>query len=124
MAKNILVVDDDKDILTSVKMFLQMENYAVDVAENGKKALELLEKKQYDLVVLDMLMPEMSGTDVAQKIRANPKTKNQKIVFMTVITYSKQLKHAVEALKPSAYIQIPIDIDNFKEIIKTLIGKS
>lgn len=69
MAKRILVVDDDLDIRTLVRATLETEGYDVSTAENGEDALKLLKDDSFALVVLDVMMPGMSGTELCQKIR-------------------------------------------------------
>ncbi|MEG2656865.1 MAG: response regulator transcription factor [Clostridium sp.] len=71
MSKNILVVDDDKDIRELVAVYLKTENFNVELAENGEEALELIEKKEFDLVILDVMMPKLNGLDTLIRIRKN-----------------------------------------------------
>ncbi len=101
--KKILIVDDQEDILTSVRMLVESEGYEAKTVNNGKKALKALQQESFDLVLLDVLMPEMSGREVLQKIRADPKLKNQKVAFLTVVQLSETGKDVVEKLKPTAF---------------------
>ncbi|MEG0671734.1 response regulator transcription factor [Clostridium sp.] len=71
MSKNILVVDDDKDIRELVAVYLKTENFNVELAENGEEALELIKKKEFDLVILDVMMPKLNGLDTLIRIRKN-----------------------------------------------------
>ncbi|MCI5639774.1 MAG: response regulator transcription factor, partial [Lachnospiraceae bacterium] len=66
---SILVVDDDKEIADLVEIHLKEEGYAVYKAYSGKEALELFQKEQIDLVLLDIMMPGMDGNEVCSKIR-------------------------------------------------------
>jgi CheY-like chemotaxis protein len=66
--KRILVVDDDAAILRLVATILRRELYVVDTASGGKAALALIELTQYDVVVLDLMMPEVSGLDVLRRL--------------------------------------------------------
>jgi two-component system OmpR family response regulator len=70
----ILVVDDEVKILDLVKNYLEKEGFSVIAAENGKKALKLFEEEKPDLVVLDLMMPEMNGYEVCKKICAASQT--------------------------------------------------
>jgi DNA-binding response OmpR family regulator len=70
-AQRILVVDDDPSIRHMVKMVLETEGYAVDVAEDGFAALRAVDGKQPDCVVLDVMMPGMDGHAVLQRIRSS-----------------------------------------------------
>ncbi len=65
----VLVCDDDREILRSIEIYLKMEGYTVLLAENGRKALELLEKNEVHCVVLDIMMPELDGLETTLKIR-------------------------------------------------------
>lgn len=71
MSKNILVVDDDKDIRELVAVYLKTEDFNVELAENGEEALELIEKSDFDLVILDVMMPKINGLEALIKIRKN-----------------------------------------------------
>lgn len=71
--KVILVVDDDRDIRNMIKIYLQNENFSVILAGNGKEALKILEETRIDLIVLDIMMPEMDGMETCIKIRGKYK---------------------------------------------------
>ena len=66
---NILVCDDDKEIVKAIEIYLSEEGYNVLKAENGKKALDILKNNQVHLAILDIMMPEMDGMEVLEKIR-------------------------------------------------------
>ncbi len=121
MAKKVLIVDDQKDILTSVGMLVEGEGYKAKTASNGKQALAMLKKESFDLVLLDVLMPEMSGREVLQKIRADPKLKKQKVAFLTVVQLSEAGKDIVKKLKPVDYFPKPIKMANFKKRLKKIL---
>ena len=122
--KKILVVDDEKDITESLIMLLDNEGYKVTAVNSGKEALQLLQKEKFDLVLLDILMPEMSGNEVGERIRKNPKTKDQKIVFLTVVTLGEAGKAMIHKLKPVDYIQKPFSTADFRNRIKKLLVKN
>lgn len=70
---NILVVDDDKEIVNAIDIYLKKEGYNVLKAYNGKQALEVIEKNEIHLVILDIMMPEKDGIETLEEIR-NDKT--------------------------------------------------
>lgn len=70
----ILVVDDEERIRRLLKMYLEREEYTVDDAENGEKALEMALAEDYDLIVLDLMMPGMDGIEVCEEIRKHKAT--------------------------------------------------
>ncbi|MGL4571635.1 MAG: response regulator transcription factor [Clostridium sp.] len=80
MRKNILVVDDDKDIRELITVYMQTENFNVDKASNGEEALKLIEEKKYDLVLLDIMMPKIDGLQTLIEIR---KTQTMPVIFLT-----------------------------------------
>ncbi len=120
--KRVLIVDDQEDILTSVGMLVQSMGYEAKTVNNGKKALKALQQESFDLVLLDVLMPEMSGREVLEKIRKDPKLKEQKVAFLTVIQLSEPGKDIVKKLKPIEYFQKPIDVDDFRKRLKKILG--
>ncbi len=78
----ILLVDDDvKNLQVAMSI---LKNYNVIYAQSGEKALELLAKNDFDLILLDVIMPLMDGYHVCSKIKENEKTKNIPIIFLTV----------------------------------------
>ena len=79
----ILIIEDDWDILEVLKLMLEYEGHQVVTAKNGKLALAALTGKPFDVVVMDVSMPEVSGIEVARSLRANPKTAGVDIVFHT-----------------------------------------
>lgn len=123
MAKKILIVDDEKDIAFSVKMLVDGMGFSSSIVNDGKSALEILNKEKFDLVLLDILMPQMSGREVLEKIRASSKLKNQKVAFLSVIQLSPEGKSSIKKLKPVEYFQKPIlDINDFKTKLKRLVS--
>lgn len=83
--KKILLVDDDAHLLELIKTVLKQEEYEVVVAHSGQECLDLLKKMKPDLILLDVMMPDMDGKEVCRRIRSNPETKSLKIAFLTVM---------------------------------------
>lgn len=119
----ILLVDDEVDILKSIGGVIQSMGYEVALAKDWKMALSFLNKDKFDLVILDVLMPEMSGIDVLTKIRENPKLKSQKVVFLSVIDPRPADGDRLDKLSPLGYLQKPIEIDEFKKELKGFLKK-
>ena len=82
----ILVVDDEPDILEFLSYNLEKEGFAVETAENGKQALEKAKKNQPDIVLLDVMMPEMDGIEACRTMREMPQFENTIIAFLTART--------------------------------------
>jgi two-component system alkaline phosphatase synthesis response regulator PhoP len=79
----ILIVDDEDDILQFIRYNLEKENFQVSIASNGKKGLLIAEEENPDLIILDIMMPEMDGVEVCRQLRAKPKFDNTIITFLT-----------------------------------------
>jgi two-component system alkaline phosphatase synthesis response regulator PhoP len=81
--QKILLVDDEPDILEIIGFNLEREGYEVFTAPNGRKALEIARKQKPDLVLLDVMMPEMDGMDTCRELREDPNLKDTLIAFLT-----------------------------------------
>jgi two-component system, sensor histidine kinase and response regulator len=82
----ILIVDDVPKNIQLLGSILKEENYELEFATSGKEALEWLDSKAFDLVLLDIMMPEMDGFEVCRKIKENPLTKEVSVIFLTAKT--------------------------------------
>ncbi|HRH56188.1 MAG: response regulator transcription factor [Chitinophagales bacterium] len=82
----ILVVDDEPDILEFLSYNLEKEGFLVETAENGKQALEKAKKNQPDIVLLDVMMPEMDGIEACRTMREMPQFEHTIIAFLTART--------------------------------------
>jgi DNA-binding response OmpR family regulator len=109
--KRVLLVDDDNDILISMQAAFEPTGAIVETAHDGNKAVELAEKNQPDLVVLDMMLPKRSGFLVLEKIKAK-KPRNTK-PFVVMITGNPGKRHQMyaESLGVSEYLNKPVKLD-------------
>lgn len=123
MAKTIMIVDDEPHIVELEKAILETGGFKTIIANSGAEALKLLEKSKPDLVVLDMMMPGMSGREVCEKIRKNPKTQGLKVIFVTVARFSEVGKMSLKDMKVLDYITKPFDNDDFLNRVKKIVGK-
>ena len=121
MEKRILLVDDDPDILTSMQAAFEPTGALVDTAGNGNKAVELAEKNQPDVVVLDMMLPGRSGFLVLEKIKSR-KPKNAK-PFVIMITGNQGARHKMyaETLGVSEYFNKPVKLDKLVAAAERLL---
>ena len=113
--KHILIVEDEEGIVQFLKQGLEEENYKVSAAPNGLEGLTLFQNEKFDLVLLDWMLPKMTGLEVCQKIReTNSKTP---IIFLTA---KDTVQETVEGLKTGAndYIKKPFSFDELVERIK------
>ena len=120
--KKVLLVDDDQDILTSMQAAFEPTGAVIETASNGNKAVELAEKNQPDLVVLDMMLPGRSGFLVLEKIKAK-KPRNSK-PFVIMITGNQGARHKMyaESLGVSEYLNKPVKMDKLISTAERLLG--
>jgi DNA-binding response OmpR family regulator len=123
LSKTILIVDDEPHIVALEKAVLELKGFKILAAFNGEEALKILEKNKPDLVILDMMMPGMSGREVCEKIRKNPKTKNLKVIFVTVARFSEIGKENLKGMKVLDYITKPFDNDDLVARVNKAIAK-
>ncbi len=118
---NILVIDDERPIRSTLKEILEFEKYKVDDAEDGPSGLSLLDKKKYDIILCDIKMPKMDGIEVLEKII-------EKGVEAPVVMISGHgnVETAVEAIKKGAFdfIQKPLDLNRILVTIRNAMDKS
>jgi CheY-like chemotaxis protein len=102
----ILIVDDLKQNLKLLSYILQAENYQTSLALSGKDALEKLNVLTPDLILLDLMMPDMSGLEVCEKIKSNPDYQAIPVIFLTASQEEHHLKQAY-SLGASDYVTKP-----------------
>jgi DNA-binding response OmpR family regulator len=105
--KKIMVVDNEPDIVDLTRTVLELGGYEVVTAYSGEECLRLLEKEKVDLVLLDIMMPGMSGWDVFNRI--NKKSADVKVAFMSVLEISDKRKQVLIDEGLSDYIMKPFD---------------
>jgi len=112
----ILVVDDEKDVVELLKFLLEKDGHQITTAYNGREALDLIAQNKPELILLDVMMPEMDGYTVQTQLLNNPDTKNIPII---VLTAKGQLKD-VFALSTNvkAYMEKPFDPKSLRVKIK------
>ena len=81
--KQLLLIDDDPNLILLVKDYLEFRGYQVTTAENGREALEILEGETPDMIICDVMMPEMDGYSLVKHVRDNPKTSWIPVLFLS-----------------------------------------
>ncbi len=118
---NILVIDDEKSIRSTLKEILEYEGYKLELATNGKEGLELFEKDNFDIVLCDIKMPEMDGIEVLDKLM-----EKQKDIAVIMISGHGNIETAVEAIKKGAYdfIEKPLDLNRLLVTIRNAMERT
>jgi two-component system, OmpR family, response regulator len=116
----ILVVEDEHKIANSIKKGLEQENYAVDVAYDGETGYDLAFCEEYDLILLDLMLPDMSGIEICSKLR-----KNNNHTPILILTAKGQISDKVEGLDSGAddYLTKPFSFEELLARIRALVRR-
>ncbi|MBW2000402.1 MAG: response regulator [Deltaproteobacteria bacterium] len=126
MAEKILVIDDELDMRIYVSTLLETGGYVPLTAKDGEEGLELARRERPSLIILDILMPGMSGLMVFQALRKDPEMKNIPVVILSAIS-RKSFMHSLKNLsrqardqlsEPSAYIEKPPEPEDLLRAIR------
>lgn len=116
----ILVVDDDEHIQKSLSQYLEMEDFEVEVASSGQEALERAALQAFDLVLLDIMMPEMDGFEVVEILRAQEATSRVPIILLTARGQDTDVLKGYH-LGVSSYLTKPFNLDELVETIRVVL---
>jgi len=120
--KTILVVDDEPDIVNLTQRFLELEDYDTITCNNGKEALKIVEDKYPDivLILLDVMMPGLSGWEVLQNLKGNDLFKDILVVLFTVKSFNEDIQKG-KALGADGYITKPFSGNDLLKYVKKLL---
>ena len=121
--KKILIVDDEKDALFILEKELAGRGYSVISADNGRDALDLAKSQYPDLIILDIWMPEMDGTEVAANLREDPTTKNIPVMFLTCLFSKSEERELGSVAASRVLIAKPYSIEELSAQIEELINR-
>jgi two-component system response regulator (stage 0 sporulation protein F) len=119
MKKHILLVDDTKTVLMSEKMMLGSKDYDITIAVNGMDALEKMDDKRPDLILLDIMMPEMNGIEVLKRIKKIDA--NTRIIMITAFGDVESYLDSME-LGAFEYINKPFETEELLELIERVVA--
>ena len=119
-AKRILIVDDDAEIVESLRYALEAKKYTVLIARDGNQGLAMAERENPDLVILDMMMPKRSGFLVLEKLRRT-RAVPLKVIMITANEGSRHKAYA-EMLGVDDYIRKPFAMERLVESVDRLLG--
>ena len=123
MKDRILVVDDDPDILQFVEMNLDMDGFEPLTAESGRVALELARERPPDLILLDVMMPELDGLTVLRRLRSSPATSSIPVVLLTAKALAEDRVRGLD-LGADDYITKPFDIEELLARVKDVLRRA
>lgn len=119
--KKVLIAEDSSVIQNLTKKILQMQNYEIFSAKNGLQVLEMVEKEDFDIILMDINMPKMDGMECSQKIRAQKDSKKSKIPIVAITGNAKN--YSIEDFNNAGineFLQKPLNFDKLVDMVKNL----
>lgn len=120
MTKRILVVDDEKEFLDLLQYRLNGERYTVTCAGSGTEALAQARKTPPDLILMDLLLPDLDGISVLEILRRQPATRHTPIIMISAVT-SDPTRSAAKVVGASAYLGKPVNFSALKQLLEVLL---
>ena len=122
MAKKILIADDEPNIVVSLEFLMKQKGYDVKTVGNGEDALRSIAEFAPDLVLLDVMMPRLSGYDVCQKMRENPAWAGIRIVMLSAKGRDIEVSKGM-AVGADAYVTKPFSTSDLMAQVRALLGE-
>ena len=120
--KNILVVDDNKDITDMVKEMLELLGHTCSTVNSGQDCLGMLHSNSFDLVLLDVAMPVVTGIDVIKKIREDNTLNHNKVVFFTASSITDSEMEDLKRYGALDCLRKPINIGKLHDLIEKYLN--
>lgn len=120
--KTILLVEDDNSIRDMVRNYLELLNYSVLVASNGKDGIELAKRIMPDLMISDVMMPAMDGFEMKKELAKDDVTATIPFIFLTSLSEKEKFRQGME-LGADDYLNKPVNLDELKNAINTQLKK-
>lgn len=121
--KRILIVDDEISILVPLKFLLERNDYHVSLAQSGKDAFDSIAVNMPDLILLDIMLPDLDGYEIFQTIRRNPEWNAIKVIFLTAKNRDIDIARGMN-LGVDAYITKPFSNADLLAHIRSLLGET
>ncbi len=116
----VIIIDDDREILNFVKISLTNEGFSIDCSTNGKNGLELIKNNNYDIIILDLIIPDTNGEEICKEIRADGNT-----TPIMILSANQKIESKIQILNLGAddYITKPFSIEELKSRIRALLRR-
>ena len=122
MGKKILIADDEPNIVVSLEFLMKQKGYVVRVANTGEEALAAVGEFAPDLILLDVMMPRMSGYDLCQRVRENPAWQAIKIIMLSAKGRDIEVSKGM-AVGADAYVTKPFSTKDLIAKVQELLGE-
>lgn len=114
----VLIIDDNEQITKMISTFLRLNNHKCIIANDGKYGLDTLQKERFDVILLDLAMPELDGYEILEKIKSPDKL--SRIIILTASNITKENQKKFKEIGITTILQKPVDIDVILEKITTI----
>jgi len=121
MAKRVLIADDEPNIVTSLEFLMEQAGLEVRIARNGQEAIELAAAFEPDLILLDVMMPGLSGYQVCQRLKGDPKLRHARVLMLSAKGRDVEVAKGLE-LGADAYITKPFSTRELVAKVRELLG--
>jgi two-component system alkaline phosphatase synthesis response regulator PhoP len=121
MAKRVLIADDEPNIVTSLEFLMEQAGLEVRVARDGQEALEVAAAFEPDLVLLDVMMPQLSGYEVCQRLKSDPKLRDVRVLMLSAKGRDVEIAKGLE-LGADGYITKPFSTRELVARVRELLA--
>jgi two-component system, OmpR family, alkaline phosphatase synthesis response regulator PhoP len=119
--KKILLIDDEKDILEVLGTRLVLAGFEVLKAQTGFDGIQKARKEIPDLIVLDIVMPDMGGEEVSEELKLDPKTADIPVIFLTCLYTKQEEKKVGHAVGKNIFVAKPYDVKELLDLIRSAL---
>jgi two-component system, OmpR family, alkaline phosphatase synthesis response regulator PhoP len=119
--KKILIVDDEPNIVMALEYTFKKQNFEVFIARDGQEALDILKNQLPDIIILDVMMPNVDGYATIEQIKADEKLNHCKIIFLSAKNKEKDIEKGL-MLGANAYVTKPFSLKKLTEQINELLN--
>jgi DNA-binding response OmpR family regulator len=123
MARNVLIIEDSDDVRENMKEILELSSYKVHSACNGKEGLEMAQKNAPDIILCDVMMPELDGYGILRGLSNNPKTKNIPFIFVTAKSEKQDFRTGMD-LGADDYLTKPFNGNDLLSLVSARLKKA
>ena len=121
MGKRVLVIEDEPNIIQAISFILSRDGFEVDSHADGRTAIEAVERRNPDLVILDVMLPNRSGYDILQDLRADPATADLPVLMLTARGHKKD-RELAERYGASRFMTKPFSNAEVLDLVREMAG--
>ncbi len=118
---NILIIDDNLDITDAISLYSESQGHSCSVSNDGKKGCDIAQKENFDLILLDIAMPNFSGYDVLNTLKDDSNFDMKKIVVITASNLDNSAAEKIESFNIFKLVRKPISLDSLEDIFSEFL---